>query len=81
MIGNSNVNHVLLIIYSYCHFKTGRISMVRMAQLLLRKTSCFEPPRSGFTDLGSIPGQGKIMNVSVLYHEVNMVLWTLYTNV
>ena len=30
---------------------------------------------------GSIPGQGKIMNVPVLYHEVNMVLWALLSNV
>ena len=28
----------------------------RMVQLLRRETSCFEPSRSGFTDLGSIPG-------------------------
>ena len=51
-----------------------------MAQLLRRETSCFEPLRSGITQ-GSIPGQGKIMNVPVFYHEVNMVLWTLFTNV
>ena len=51
-----------------------------MAKLLRRETSCFESPRSGFTR-GSIPGQCKIMNVPVFHHEVNMVLWTLYTNV
>ena len=45
-----------------------------MAQLLRRETSCFEPR-------GLIPGQGKIMNVPVFYHEVDMVLWTLFTNV
>ena len=31
--------------------------------------------------LGSIPGQRKIMNVPVFYHEVNMVLGALFTNV
>ena len=31
--------------------------------------------------LGSILGQGKIMNVPVFYREVNMVFWTLFTNV
>ena len=34
--------------------------------------SCFEPPHSDFTDLGSIHGQGKIINVPVFYHEVKM---------
>ena len=53
-----------------------------MAQLLHRETSYFEPPQSGFKDLGSIPGgQGKLMNAPVFYHETNMVLWTLITNV
>ena len=51
-----------------------------MAQLLRRDTSCFEPPHCGFTDMGSIPGQGKIMNVPI-YHEINMVLWALIINV
>ena len=46
------------------------------AQLLSRETSSFEPQRSGFTRV-----QGKIMNVPVFYHEVNMVLWTLFANV
>ena len=50
-----------------------------MAQLLRREINCFEPPPSGFTDLGSI--QGKIINVLVFYHEVDMVLWTLFPNV
>ena len=31
--------------------------------------------------LGSIPSQSKIMNVPVLYPEVNMVLCALFTNV
>ena len=44
-----------------------------MAQLLRRETSCFETP-------GSNPGQGKIMNVMVFYHEVNMILWALFSN-
>ena len=35
-----------------------------MAQLL-RETSCLKSQCSGFTDLGSIPGQGKIKNVPV----------------
>ena len=43
-----------------------------MAQLLRRETSCCELPRSGFTNLSSIPGQGKIMNVPVVYHKVIM---------
>ena len=30
--------------------------------------------QSGFTDLGSNPGQGKIINVPVFYHEMNTVL-------
>ena len=51
-----------------------------MAQLLRRETNCFEPPRSRFTDLSSIPGQGKITNIPVFYHEVNMVLWVLFSN-
>ena len=51
-----------------------------MDQLLLRETSCFEPPRSWFY-LGSIPCQGEIMNVPVFYHEVNIVLWTFFSNV
>ena len=41
---------------------------LRMAQLLRHETSC------GFTELGSIPGKGKIMNVPVFNHKVNMVL-------
>ena len=51
-----------------------------MAQLLRRETSCFEPPRSGFTRV-QFPGQGKITNIPVFNHEVDMVLWTLFTNV
>ena len=34
-----------------------------------------------FTDLGSILVEGKIMNTPVFYHEVNMVLWALSSNV
>ena len=52
-----------------------------MAKLLRRKTSCFEAPRSAFTYMGSIPGQCKIMNVPVFYHEVNMAFLTLFSNV
>ena len=37
--------------------------------------------RGGFTDLGSIPGQNKIMNLPVYYHAVNTVLWALVSNV
>ena len=48
-----------------------------MVQLLCRETSYFEPADSGLTDLGSIPGQDKIMNVPVFYYEINMVLWAL----
>ena len=51
-----------------------------MAQLLRRETSCFEPPRNGFTDLVSIPDHGKIKDVPVFYHEVNMVLYALFSN-
>ena len=41
-----------------------------MAQLLRRETSCLEPPPSGFTDLGSIPDQGK-------YHECpSLLTWS-----
>ena len=29
--------------------------------------------RGAFTDMGSIPGQGKFINVPISYHEVNMV--------
>ena len=51
-----------------------------MAQLLRRGTSCFDPPRNyGYTDMGSISSQGKTMNV--FYHEVNMVLWPLFSNI
>ena len=52
----------------------GRIAQLKqlLRQLLRRKTSCFYP--------GLIPGQGKIMNVPAFNHEVNMVLWTLFTN-
>ena len=55
------------------------MSVCRMAQLLRRETSCFDLPLSGFTDLESIPGQGKTMNVPVFCHKVNMVLWTLFS--
>ena len=51
-----------------------------MAQLLRRETCCSKRPRSGSTDLGSIPGQSKIMNVPI-YHEVNMTLKALFSNV
>ena len=43
-------------------------------KLLRRETSCFNPSRSGFTNLGSISCQSKIMDVPVFYHEVNLVL-------
>ena len=43
--------------------------------------SSFKPPRSGFTDLGLIPGLGRIMNIPVFYHEVSIVLYALYSNV
>ena len=43
-------------------------------------TSYCKPLRSGFTDLCSIPRQGKIMNVPVFYYEVIMVLWALFNN-
>ena len=52
-----------------------------MAQLLRGETNCFEPPHSCFIDMGSIPGQGKIMNVPVFYREINMVIWELFRNV
>ena len=52
-----------------------------MARLLRCDTSCFEPPRRGFIDLSSIPGQGKIVNVPVFYNEVNMILQALFINV
>ena len=37
------------------------------------ETSYFEPPHSGFTYLGSILGQGKIMNVPVFFEELNLI--------
>ena len=43
------------------------IYLLGMAHLLRSENSCFEPPRSSFTDMGSIPGQGKIMNVVKWY--------------
>ena len=52
----------------------------RMVRLLRRETS-FVPPHSGFTDRGSISSQGKYMNVPVSYHEVNIVLWALVSDV
>ena len=51
-----------------------------MAQLLCCKTSCLRASVQWFY-LGSITSQGKIMNVTVFYHEVNMVLWSLFSNV
>ena len=45
-----------------------------MAQLFRRETSCFDPLRRGFTNLGSISGQSKIINFHVFYHVVNMVI-------
>ena len=51
------------------------------AQLLCRETNCFEPLRSGFTDLSSILDQGRMMNIPVFYREVNMILWVLFSNV
>ena len=50
--------------------------MGRMTQLLHCETICFEPLCHGFTDLGSIPGQYKIMNV----HEGIMVLYPTFSN-
>ena len=44
----------------------------RMAQLLHRETSCFVFPRSGFT---------RVQFLVYFYHEVNIVLWILITNV
>ena len=44
------------------------IMLYPLARLLRREISCLEPPRSGFTYLGSIPGLGKTMNVPVFYH-------------
>ena len=37
----------------------------RVAHLLRHEPSCFELSRCGFTYPGSIPGQGKIMNVQL----------------
>ena len=45
-----------------------------MTTLLRHETTCFKPRRSGFTDLGSMPGQYIIMNVPVPYHGVDMVM-------
>ena len=54
------------------YYRVSVLLSGQMAQLLRRETSCFEPLLSGFTR--AISGQGKIMNVPVFYHEVNMVL-------
>ena len=40
---------------------------------------CFEPPRSSLTHLGSIILQGRLMNVPVYYHQINMVLCALFS--
>ena len=50
---------------------------VLMVQLLRGETSCFESLRSGFTDLGSTLGQGKIINIPVFYHETYLVVVVL----
>ena len=48
-----------------------------MAQLLRRETSCIRGSAQWFYP-GSTPGQGKIMNVPVFYHEVNGTLDIIY---
>ena len=70
------VDHVTTIdritfLQSFCSIKVVFIlslyslsrKMGWMAQLLRCETSSLESLRSGFRDLGSIPGQDKIMNV------------------
>ena len=60
--------------------KKGKLSHLimlqlrQMVQLLHCETSCYKSPCDGFTDLGSIPGHDKIMNVLVFHQEGNMVL-------
>ena len=49
--------------------------------MLIDETNCSDPPCSGFTGLDSIPDQSENMNVTVFYHEVNMVLWVLFSHV
>ena len=55
------------------------LNIVKMVHLSRHGTGCFEPTRSGFIDLGSIPHQ--VMNVLVFYHEVSMILWVLFSNI
>ena len=47
---------------------------------LRRETKLFRASAQWFY-MGSISGHGKIMNVPIFYHKVNMVLWTLLSNV
>ena len=54
--------------------KAGWLSCLRRETKLCRASAQWFYP-------GSIPGHGKVMNVPVFYHEVNMVLWALFSNV
>ena len=52
-----------------------RLIYIWMTQLLCCETSCLEFQRNDFTDLGSIPNQGKNY-VPVFYNKINMVLFS-----
>lgn len=52
---------------------TQVVLLMVVVQLLLRETSCSDPPPEIVSDLGSISGQGKNKNAQIFYHEVNMV--------
>ena len=72
----------LLKLNNYRIFFQGMIYMYRGGwfSCLRRETNLFRASAQWFYT-GSIPSQGKIMNVPVIYHEANMVLWALFTNV
>ena len=74
----NKLNHKMYQSLCYCLYDYAQY-VGRLAQLR-RETKLFRASARWFYP-GSIPGQGKIMNVQVFYHEVNMVLWALFSNV
>ena len=53
----------------------------RMAQLFRRETNYFDPPRIVFIDVGSIPGQGKIINMNHSNHPSPQCVTVQYCSI
>ena len=65
--------------HHYLYHTYTRCFTQYITTLSFRETKLFRDSWQWFYP-GSIPGHGKIMNVPVFYHEVNMVLWALFSN-